>query len=174
MKLLRIVNAKLILTLSLWIFTCWKVSAQDSCGSPEDLTEIVPQDGSAYQFIVDVNNGNQYYQYTAPQDGDFKFSTCGGGANTYVVVYDENCLIVDEADQVPGCYGGAEYIMSMSAGETFIFSWDDRNMVPGFKIFTSSAYFQPYLGGDLPENAISMAEGTNQVTRFLQISILHS
>lgn len=113
----------------------------DSCGDPIDLNPDIPVNGNGtYDLTVDNSLSNQFYTYTATQDGHVEMSSAfsnvpgDGSFDPYLRVYDEMCDLIFEEDNTPGLFGNVEFHTQVSIGDSYIFEWSNEKWAGVFDV----------------------------------------
>ena len=87
------------------------------------------------------STGAAYYEYTAAADGVVNISSCGGGADTRLLVLDcaSNLLAfsIDDCDDGNGNVVASNLDLLLLEGQTIYISWDDAQSADGFDFTVS-------------------------------------
>ncbi|MDW3194328.1 MAG: MBG domain-containing protein [Cytophagales bacterium] len=136
----------------------------EDCANAGDVSDqVTPNDPFGYGITLDTRTNDQFLSFTAPSAGTLQFDQGYNGV-TYLVIYDDQCTIIDEKLL---WHSYDVYNIELEDGETIVLECDRRNNVAGKEIFDATIHFQEQVEGEHPEDAISLVEGSNQVTRYL-------
>ncbi len=120
-----------------------------------------PSDGNAFETAIEITDGTytvdsiigtnglfsgsvgaKFYQYTAAEDGVLNVSSCGGGADTRIILIAGECaseaaanligFSIDDCDDGNGNIVASNLNTLVTAGSTYYIVWDDAQSADGF------------------------------------------
>lgn len=97
------------------------------------VTAKIPTSGGGCQNCSGGAQNATWYQMTIPSSGVLTVSSCGGGADTRLWIYElqgNDLMYLDESDDFCDLGDGRPYAsetqLSVSAGDIILLEWDDR------------------------------------------------
>jgi subtilisin family serine protease len=136
------------------------VIPNSTCLAAIDLT--APDLSLDYTFTVNHTLSDVFYTYTVPADGYLRMSSTGN-SDPYLKVYGETCgNLIDEQDDEGGGDFNVNWDSFVTAGQTFIFQWDDVNITGNWdRIFDAMLFFSEDSPGQTCANPLTLVAGIN-------------